>query len=93
MRYSVVLYWDEGTRAWTAEVPVLDGVATCGDTVEEALEMARELIALTIAGMREDDDPVPEETVPSQLHTIDVSEADITSIVSHPAQTSSAQTQ
>ena len=81
MRYSVVLYWDEGTQGWTAEAPVLDGVATCGETVEEALEMARELIALTVAGMREDGDPVPEETVPSQLHTVDVSEADITSIL------------
>lgn len=91
MRYSVTLYWDDETQAWTAEVPVLDGVATCGGTVEEALAMARELIALTVAGMREDGDPVPQESVPTQLHTLDITEAEITSILASATQTSSAQ--
>ncbi len=89
MRYSVMLYWDEETQGWTAEIPVLDGVATCGDTAEEALEMAHELIALTVAGMREDGVTVPEETVPSQLHTIDLSETDITRILSAASPASS----
>lgn len=77
MRYSVVLYWDDKTQGWTAEVPVLNGVATCGDTIEETLDMARELIALTIVGMREDGEPVPTETVASQLHSVEVTQDDI----------------
>ena len=89
MRYSVMLYWDDETQAWTAEVPVLDGVATCGDTVEEALEMARELIALTVTGLREDGDSVPQETIPAQLHTLDVTESDIRSILAATTQRSS----
>ncbi|MGH6944613.1 MAG: type II toxin-antitoxin system HicB family antitoxin [Geminicoccaceae bacterium] len=71
-RYSVVLAWDGVARAWSAEIPAFDGIATCGSTVEEALAMARELIELHIEYRHEHGEPLPIEDVPVQLHRIDV---------------------
>jgi len=70
--YSVVLIWDEAARAWSAEVPAFDGIATCGSTVEEALEMAREMIELHIEHRQERGEPLPVEEVPVQVHRVDV---------------------
>ncbi len=80
MRYSVVLNWEDEPPGWTAHVPALH-VATCGDTVDEALDMARELIALAVDGMREDGELVPVETVPPQVHVLDVTEDEIASVI------------
>jgi predicted RNase H-like HicB family nuclease len=91
VRYSVVLIWDEDGQVWVAEVPALDHAATSGETVEEALDMARELIALTIADMRAHGEPVPAGDIPVQVHTVDVSEADIASSVTIPHLASSAE--
>ena len=55
-----------------AEGPAMDGTATSGATVEEALAMARELIESRIAVHRDYGDPVPLETVPAQLHHIEI---------------------
>lgn len=84
IRYSVVLYWEDEAQAWTAEVPALDGAATCGDTVEEALTMARELIALNVADMRAHDEPVPVENKPVLVRLVDIDEAEITAILDTP---------
>jgi len=47
-RFAVVLEPDED-GGFTALVPSLPGVVTQGETVEEALENARDAIALTLA--------------------------------------------
>lgn len=91
MRYSVVLIWDEEGQVWVAEVPALDGAATSGETVEEALDMARELIALNISDMRAHDEAVPVERVPIQVHCVDVTDADLDTVVVIPRQSSSIQ--
>jgi antitoxin HicB len=66
----VLLYPEEG--GYSVLVPVL-GVATQGDTVEEALAMARDLFEVTLRGLIEDDEPVPEEETPPMVVTVDVS--------------------
>ncbi len=68
-RYTVLLYPEEG--GYSALVPVL-GVATQGDTVEDALAMARDLIEVTLNGLIEDNEPVPEEETPPMVVTVDV---------------------
>lgn len=65
-------------------MPALDGAATCGDTVEEALAMARELIALNIADMRTHNEPVPVESKPALVRQVDIDEAEITAILDTP---------
>jgi predicted RNase H-like HicB family nuclease len=44
-RYAVVLTPDPESGGYTVTVPSLPGVFTHGDTVEEALSMARDAIA------------------------------------------------
>jgi predicted RNase H-like HicB family nuclease len=68
-RFTVLLYPEEG--GYSALVPVL-GVATQGETIEEAVAMARDLIEVTVQGLIEDNEPVPEEETPPMVVTIDV---------------------
>lgn len=68
-RFTVLLYPEEG--GYSALVPVL-GVATQGETIEEAVAMARDLIDVTVRGLIEDNEPVPEEETPPMAVTVDV---------------------
>jgi predicted RNase H-like HicB family nuclease len=67
-RYTVLLYPAEA-GGFVAHIPVFD-VATEGDTVEHALEMAREAAELHINGMIEDGEPVLEEATPPIVASI-----------------------
>ena len=71
-RYSVTLFWDEAGQVWIAEVPAMDGAATSGETVEEALAMAQELIEGRILVHRDYGETIPIEAVPAQLHSVEV---------------------
>lgn len=84
MRLSVVLIWDEEGQVWVAEVPALDGVATSGETVAEALAMARDMIALIVADRRAHGEHLPDGEVDIQLHTVDVDEADVECVITVP---------
>jgi predicted RNase H-like HicB family nuclease len=68
-RYTVLLYPDEGS--YSALVPVL-GVATQGDTVEEALAMAQDLIQVALRGLMEDGEPILEEESPPIVASVEV---------------------
>jgi antitoxin HicB len=70
-RFTVLLYPEEG--GYSVLVPVL-GVATQGETVEEALAMARDVIDVTVRGLIEDNEPIPEEETPPMVVTVDVSD-------------------
>lgn len=58
---QVVLYPDREDGGWIAEVPTLPGCVGDGDTREEAIESARQAIALWIEAAREHGDPIPVE--------------------------------
>jgi predicted RNase H-like HicB family nuclease len=71
-RYTVVLIPSvEG--GFVVEVPALPGCLTQGDTREEALANAAEAIAVHIAGMEADGEPVPVEADGSRPTTALVS--------------------
>ncbi len=76
-RYTILLYPDEAEGGYTVLVPALPGVVTQGETIEEALAMAKEAIELHIEGMIADGEPVPEEDVTPQtaVVTVEVQEA------------------
>ena len=57
-RYIVLLYPEEGK--FTALIPAFGLLATYGDTVEHALEMAREAIEVATQGLIEDGEDVPD---------------------------------
>lgn len=59
MEYTVILERaDDGS--YSVQVPDLPGCYSCGDTVEEALEMIREAIHGHTALLRESGEHVPE---------------------------------
>ncbi|MCL5056390.1 MAG: type II toxin-antitoxin system HicB family antitoxin [Actinobacteria bacterium] len=57
-------YADDGI---SVEFPDLPGCLTCGDTDEEALNMAKEAMALRIYGMEQDNEFIPEPTSISRI--------------------------
>ena len=75
MRYTVLLAPGESEPVWVVTVPALPGCATQGDTVEEALDNAREAIAGHVAALRDLGRPVPVETTPPLLTAVDVDPA------------------
>jgi predicted RNase H-like HicB family nuclease len=60
LNYRVLLR-REPEGGYTVIVPSLPGCVTCGDTIEESIEMAREAIELYIESLREHGEEIPTE--------------------------------
>lgn len=58
--YTVILR-KEPEGSYTVIVPALPGCLTCGDTVPEALLMAREAIECYLESLLQHDAPIPDE--------------------------------
>jgi len=71
-RYSVLLIPDDVEGGYTVTVPVLPGVTTQGETVEEAIAMAREAIELHLEGFAADQERIPAECQSPMLVSIGV---------------------
>lgn len=69
-RYTVLLYPAE-SGGYVALVPLFD-LATEGDTVEHALDMAREVAELHVRGLIEDGEPIVAEDGPPIVASIEV---------------------
>ena len=68
-RYTVLLQSDGTTDGYTVTVPALPGLVTEGQTVDDALAMARDAIALWLDG----DAPQPEpDGVRAMVATVDI---------------------
>jgi antitoxin HicB len=61
--FTLLLDPDEEEGGYTVTVPVLPGCITQGDTLEEALENARDAVTLHLRGFAEDGEPVPHDAV------------------------------
>ncbi len=59
MRYPVAIEPGDDSRAWGVVVPDLPGCFSAGDTLDEAIEKAREAIELHIDGLLDDGEAVP----------------------------------
>ncbi len=71
-RYTVMLIPDPDVGGFTVIVPALPECVTEGDTVEEALCRARDLIRGYVADRAAQGEAVPEEPVAIQLTTVEV---------------------
>ncbi|MBI2863200.1 MAG: type II toxin-antitoxin system HicB family antitoxin [Chloroflexi bacterium] len=60
-RYTIVLIPEPEEGGYSVIVPALPGCVTQGDTIEEAIEMAKDAIAGWIAVAEEHGEVVPEE--------------------------------
>jgi predicted RNase H-like HicB family nuclease len=70
--YSVLLLPDEEQGGYAVKVPALPGIVTQGETVDEALAMARDVIAVYLEDLVADGKLIPTETVQRQLATVSV---------------------
>ena len=57
---------------YAVTVPALPGVLTFGDTVEEAMAMARDAIALHLEGLRAHGEQIPTEQAPKRKRRVRV---------------------
>lgn len=60
LSYRVILR-KEPERGYTVIVPSLPGCVTYGETIEEAIEMAKEAIELYIESLKEHGEEIPTE--------------------------------
>ena len=68
--YSIVLTPEAGSYA--VSVPALPGCVTVGATVEDALAMAAEAIALWVEDLADAGEPIPLETEPPRTAIVTV---------------------
>lgn len=71
-QYTILLHPDEEQGGYTVTVPALPGCITEGNTIEEAIVMAKEAIQLYIESLIADGEPVPEEHEYTQALVINV---------------------
>lgn len=71
-KYTILLHPDTEEGGYWVTVPALPGVVTQGDTIEEAISMAKEAIALHIEGLIAHGEPVPEEEEHPQALVVEV---------------------
>lgn len=72
MRTYTIVVEQEPEGRYMVSVPVLPGCFTQGATLDECRERAVEAIAVHIAGLEADGEPVPEETAAPQLLSVAV---------------------
>ncbi len=71
-RYTIILHPDPEEGGCTVTVPSLPGCITQGDTLEEAIAMAKDAIKLHLKVLAADGEPIPEEREHPQAIVIDV---------------------
>jgi predicted RNase H-like HicB family nuclease len=59
--YTIILQPDSDEGRYTVTVPALPGVVTGGDTLEEAIAMARDAIACPLGALKASGRPIPEQ--------------------------------
>lgn len=57
-----ILLTPEEEGGFSVSVPALPGCFTQGETVEEAIQMAREAISVYIESLEEDGEPIPDDS-------------------------------
>ena len=71
-QYTIILHPDTEEGGYTVTVPALPGCVTQGETLEEAIAMAKDAIRLYVDSLIADGEPVPEERDHPQAIVIDV---------------------
>lgn len=70
--YTVLLTPEPDEGGFSVRVPALPGLATQGDTYDEAIAAARSAIAFHLECLEAEGEPIPEESAAPQLVSIDV---------------------
>jgi antitoxin HicB len=71
-QYTIILDPDVDEGGYTVTVPALPGCVTQGETLEEAIAMAKDAIRLHIETLIDEDQPIPREREHPQAIIINV---------------------
>ena len=71
-RYTVLLTPEPDEGGYSVSVPALPGCITQGDTLDEALENARSVIAFHLECLEAEGEPIPEEQSAPRLEPVEV---------------------
>jgi antitoxin HicB len=71
-QYTIILHPNPEEGGYTVTVPALPGCITQGETLEEAIAMAKDAIRLHVESLIADGEPVPEERDHPQAIVINV---------------------
>jgi antitoxin HicB len=71
-QYTVILYPEPDEGGYSVTVPALPGCVTQGETLEEAITMAKDAIHLYVETLRAEGEAIPEEQVHPQAIIISV---------------------
>lgn len=71
-QYTVILYPDPDEGGYSVTVPALPGCVTQGETLEEAIAMAKDAIRLYIETLLAEGELIPEEQIHPQAILISV---------------------
>lgn len=71
-QYTIILHPDIEQQGYTVTVPALPGCITEGDTIEQAIAMAKDAIHLYIESLVADGEPIPEEHEHPQAIVVNV---------------------
>jgi antitoxin HicB len=70
--YTVLLTPEPNEGGYSVRVPSLPGLATQGNTYDEAIAAARSAIAFHLECLEAEGEPIPEESTAPQLVSVDV---------------------
>jgi predicted RNase H-like HicB family nuclease len=73
MKYTIVIYWSDEDQCYVVFLPEFEDVmqpCTHGDTYEEALKNAQEVLELLIETTLEEGKPLPEPKTVGQLFQV-----------------------
>ncbi len=62
------IFTPEENGAYSIIFPDLDGCYTCGDSLQDGIEMAQDALALTLYGYEKEGREIPSASIPSALH-------------------------
>jgi antitoxin HicB len=71
-QFTIIVTPEPDGSAFNVAVPALPGCFTCGETIEEAIAMAKDAIGLYLEDLVACGEPIPEEMEHSQAIIISV---------------------
>ncbi len=71
-QYRIILHPDPDEGGYTVTVPALPGCVTQGETLEEAITMAKDAIRLYVESLRADGEALPQEREHPQAIIVDI---------------------
>ena len=78
MKYAYPAIFVEEDGVYSVEFPDIEGCVTCGDTLPDAMEMARDALCLMLYDMEENGTVIPD---PSDIRTLQASDDAIVSMI------------